>query len=68
MWIVIGEISICLVITLIFGLIMGWYLAVIRKNKELDSITTKYLEGKQQINSLKKEIKDCRYALLSKNQ
>ena len=66
MWIVMSEISICLMITLIFGLFMGWFLAVARKNKELDTLSGKYLEARLSINSLEKELADCRYALLSK--
>lgn len=67
MWIIIGQISICLIIALIFGLTIGWYLAVIKKNKELDSVTNKYLGIRQQVNSLQKELNDCRYALLAKD-
>ena len=68
MWIIIGEISVCLIITLTFGFIMGWYLANSRKEREYEVVSSKFLEAEKEITHLKKELVDCRNALLNEHK
>jgi len=67
MFIIIGEITICLFVVLVFGLIMGWNLAINKKEKEFLIVSDKYLQAERELKEVKKELLDCKNSIISEH-